>query len=179
MTSFKVGRFPFVVRQGMSVAQSIASGRGKYVSMLGLRSRATQDGCTLVEVRYEGGMKVAVELFNNSTDSRLEDWAVVSAELTVKGTVDRISTQRLRELHESGGWYHPRVMAVDEITGTVGVFVDRSRIDGFVVVDPDNNQIGHYTLSSSLPYRILVAGDLKAVKELARLKLVEDLEALL
>lgn len=183
--TFSIKRVPFFVRLGEVVGRAIALSVGRFPVLIRLEG-VTDGGLASVTACYEVGVTVTVRLFNLSSldGNDREHWVVYAAQVkhypptsrsseTVSQVVEELDPERLIELQNAGGWYHPDVMDPDQILGSVGIFVDNAAHNGFVRVDPDRNQEGHYTERASVPYRVLVPGDKERAFQEARTILAE------
>lgn len=135
--------------------------------------------------RFEGGIVVKVHLVDlNEKNKRLPcEFVVTHVEirfrpLSLDGS-DKISetwgADKLSKLKERRPWWHPNVVELTSIKGVVGIFVDNASGEGYISVDPERNQEGHYTMYETVEYCRFVEGDLGRAKAEAREKLSDFL----
>lgn len=178
--------FPHVIRQGMQVAtaccEEIIGSPSRRPVLLSLFSKdGNKRKETKIVFRFEGGVVVKVFLYDlsqlaESWRNTTQDWVVTRAISLYYPTKTNYSHSRgpdrenkkvivengprsLRLIKESRWWHSPRIMAREEIKGSIGIFWDNASQDGDVKVDYDCNQDGFYTLAETLSYSVLIPGD--------------------
>ncbi len=170
-------RFSYETRCSMSVATAVAE------EIQGFRPTLLSISGTTF--RFEGGVVIKVNMID--LDKFTEEWRTPHSQQWVvthcdvkypiagTETGEKISEtwdwDRLVELKSRRPWYHPHVVDIREIKGIVGVFYNNAAIDGFLSIDPDYNNQGHYTLVDSVEYSRFVDGDLERAETEARRKL--------
>lgn len=135
--------------------------------------------------RFEGGIVVKVNMIDLDQFTEVwrtphtQQWVVTHCDVRYPvvetETGEKVSEtwdwDRLTELKGRRPWYHPHVVDIQEIKGIVGVFYNTAADDGFLSIDPDYNNQGHYTLVDSVEYRRFVDGDLARAEQEAKQKL--------
>src|SRR5262245_59670563 len=129
-------QFPFVVRQGILAAESIAAylladGRRSVVLRVSASDDPAPRGLTSVSVRFEGGTHIVVSLFDRSTltgGSQSQDWVIVGARARywARGAPGYcrgsekvqtcLGTEELLQMEYTGGWLGPHVASPEELT---------------------------------------------------------------
>jgi len=139
--------------------------------------------------RFEGGTVVKVNMVDLSKfqeswrTPKMEEWVVTqitvryypvdstSREMVLRG---RRSGQKVEEiwghdelmaLKKVRPWHHPHVRDIASVKGRVCVFWDNASQDGYISVDPDHNNEGHYTVSTQVAYSRFVEGDLERAEK--------------
>lgn len=189
----KEQRIPFVIRSATYVAMAIAEEvinnfkKNDYTLRPGLLNHphvvkeGGKESETVVTFRFEDRLVVEVYLYDKSQlleswREKKQDWVVTKAEATFSGVEEAkkkvvFDTLDLIGLKKDRPWYHPEVNFPEVIMGRIGIFWDNASGDGYVEVNPDFNQSGHYVLSEEVEYPVVVAGSKEQALEIAQKKL--------
>lgn len=192
-------QFSFKTRQAMAVATAVAEEIENNPAYSGSPTATNAVRPTLLSIcgttfRFEGGTVINVHMVDMDTFTteswctpHMQDWVVTHADVRYRPyrpyadspLGDKISqtweANKLSDLKTRRPWYHPHVVDASTITGTVGVFVNNAAGEGYISVDPERNQEGHYTMYEAVEYRRFVEGDLNRAEHEARTKLQEFL----
>jgi len=142
--------------------------------------------------RFEGGVVVTINMIDMDQfteswrTSHTQNFVVTSASIRFYAldpeSCSRIadtkeeqtwSAEKLAALNIRRSWWHPHVTGLTDITSEIGCFWDNASADGFVEVDPEYNQSGHYTMFDTVSYCPFIEGDLERAKQEAEAKLTE------
>ena len=156
-------QFSHEVRSAMSVATAVAEEiqNGRRPVLLSI------SGTTF---RFEGGVVVRVNMvdldqFAECWRDHYQQWVVTDCEVRRPAGGEKVvecwDWVRLLELKGKRPWWHPHVCDKEEIQGFVCVFFNNAANDGYIKIDPDYNNEGHYTVYEEVRYRRFVNGDLK------------------
>jgi len=180
-------QFSFQIRQAMQVAIAVAeevqnNTRGRSFGerqerevrpvLLSIRG-------TVPTFHFEGGTVVKVQMvdLDQFTESwrtpHIQNWVVTHCEVRyyrrdthAKG--EKISevweADKLSVLKKSRPWGLPHVQDRREIKGVVGVFINTPAGEGFLSVDPERNQEGHFTMHDVVEYARFIEKDLERAK---------------
>ncbi len=126
---------------------------------------------------FEGGTVVQVHMLDMDQFTEMwrtphcQDWVVTHVDVRYYPTTSKKvkasetwGAEKLLELKSRRPWWHPHVVALETISGTVGVFINRAAGEGYLTVDPEYNNEGYFTLYESVEYRRFVEGDLERAK---------------
>jgi len=173
-------RFPFKIRQAMNVAFAVAESEQEFrPALMSIRGEVPT-------FHFEEGLVVKVNIIDldQFTESwrtpHFADWVVTHVEIRTGSGSNKVSeiweADKLSQLKQIRPWHHPHVQDRFEIKGSVGIFVDSAAGEGYVEIDPEYNQSGHYTKHDFVEYRRFVDGDLDRAKAEAEKKLDELLK---
>lgn len=175
-------RFPFQIRQAMQigfiVAEEIENNTSKGYPFGQRREKETRPILMSIRGRtptfhFEGGLVVYVNMvdLDKFTESwrtpHFADWVVTHVEVRYGAgskTSEIWESDKLLQLKQVRPWSHPHVRDRREIKGIVGVFMDYAAGDGYIEVDPEYRQSGHYTMCDSVEYMRLFEDDLERAR---------------